>query len=41
MRLMRDGVAPHRTPLPRLLMPRIAPRSYARYARTLHDTSTP
>lgn len=27
--------------LPRLLMPRIAPRSYARYARTLHDTTTP
>lgn len=27
--------------LPRLLMPRIAPRSYARYARTLHGTPTP
>jgi hypothetical protein len=31
----------HAPLLPRLLMPRLAPRTYARYARRLHGTTTP
>jgi len=31
----------HAPLLPRLLMPRLAPRTYARYARRLHGTVTP
>ena len=31
----------HAPLLPRLLMPRLAPRTYARYARRLHGTATP
>jgi hypothetical protein len=31
----------HAPLVPRLLMPRLAPRTYARYARRLHGTATP
>ena len=31
----------HAPLLPRLLMPLVAPRTYARYARRLHGTTTP
>ena len=31
----------HAPLLPRLLMPHLAPRAYARYARRLHGTTTP
>jgi len=35
------GMLAHAPLLPRLLMPRLAPRAYARYARRLHGTTTP
>ena len=35
------GILSHAPLLPRLLMPWLAPRTYARYARRLHGTTTP
>ena len=35
------GMLAHAPLLPRLLMPHLAPRAYARYARRLHGTTTP
>jgi hypothetical protein len=35
------GMLSHAPLLPRLLMPHLAPRVYARYARRLHGTTTP
>ena len=35
------GMLAHAPLLARLLMPRLAPRTYARYARRLHGTTTP
>ena len=31
----------HAPLVPRLLMPHLAPRAYARYARRVHGTATP
>ncbi len=35
------GMLSHAPLVPRLLMPWLAPRAYARYARRLHGTATP
>ena len=35
------GMLSHAPLLPRLVMPLLAPRTYARYARRLHGTTTP
>ena len=35
------GMLAHAPLLPRVIVPRLAPRSYARYARRLHGTTTP
>jgi hemerythrin-like domain-containing protein len=35
------GMLSHAPLVPRLLMPHLAPRAYARYARCLHGTTTP
>jgi hypothetical protein len=35
------GMLSHAPLVPRLLMPRLAPRVYAQYVRRLHGTATP